>query len=120
VYFRIYIQALEKLHLDIVTRNDLLGVENVGSRSAGVFSRPREPLKNHGAIFALADRASVLRVLNLIIILNCSSTFIEFVKLVFIHPDMSNPISLLKRVITINIYWRHHVEDISVNKNFKT
>lgn len=62
MHFRSYIQALEKLQLDIVTRNDLLGVEDVGTRSAGLFSRPREPLKNRGAVFALGDRASVLRV----------------------------------------------------------
>lgn len=61
VHFRSYIQALEKLQLDIVTRNDLLGVEDVGTRSTGLFSRPREPLKNRGAVFALGDRASVLR-----------------------------------------------------------
>lgn len=62
MHFRSYIQALEKLQLDIVTRNDLLGVEDIGTRSAGLFSRPREPLKNRGAVFALGDRASVLKV----------------------------------------------------------
>lgn len=61
VHFRSYIQALEKLQLDIVTRNDLLGVEDIGTRSTGLFSRPREPLKNRGAVFALGDRASVLK-----------------------------------------------------------
>ncbi|KAG0589994.1 hypothetical protein M758_1G061400 [Ceratodon purpureus] len=61
VHFRSYIQALEKLQLDIVTRNDLLGVEDAGTRSTGLFSRPREPLKNRGAVFALGDRASVLK-----------------------------------------------------------
>lgn len=66
MHFRSYIQALEKLQLDIVTRNDLLGVEDVGTRSTGLFSRPREPLKNRGAVFALGDRASVLRVLSLL------------------------------------------------------
>lgn len=68
MHFRSYIQALEKLQLDIVTRNDLLGVEDAGTRSTGLFSRPREPLKNRGAVFALGDRASVLKVLDLLVV----------------------------------------------------
>ena len=68
MHFRSYIQALEKLQLDIVTRNDLLGVED-GTRSTGLFSRPREPLKNRGAVFALGDRASVLKVLRSLLVL---------------------------------------------------
>ncbi|KAJ7547394.1 hypothetical protein O6H91_08G084000 [Diphasiastrum complanatum] len=58
-HFRTYIQALEKLQLDIVTRNDLLGVED--SRSTGLFSRGRESLKNRSAVFALGDRANMLK-----------------------------------------------------------
>ncbi|KAL2619828.1 hypothetical protein R1flu_000033 [Riccia fluitans] len=60
-HFRSYIQALEKLQLDIVTRNDLLGVEDAVSRGGGLFSRAKEPLKNRSAVFALGDRASVLK-----------------------------------------------------------
>lgn len=58
-HFRAYIQALEKLQLDIATANDLIGVE---TRSAGLFSRGREPLKNRSAVFALGDRLNVLKV----------------------------------------------------------
>ncbi|KAL3686247.1 hypothetical protein R1sor_004269 [Riccia sorocarpa] len=60
-HFRSYIQALEKLQLDIVTRNDLLGVEDAVARGSGLFSRAKEPLKNRSAVFALGDRASVLK-----------------------------------------------------------
>lgn len=58
-HFRTYIQALEKLQLDIATRNDLIGVEDM--RNTGLFSRTREALKNRSAVFALGDRAKVLK-----------------------------------------------------------
>jgi hypothetical protein len=61
-HFRTYIQALERLQLDIVTKSDLIGVEDTGTRSPGLFSRAREPLKNRAAVFALGDRALVLKV----------------------------------------------------------
>ncbi|CAI0402966.1 unnamed protein product [Linum tenue] len=57
-HFRAYIQALEKLQLDIATSSDLIGVE---TRSAGLFSRAREPLKNRSAVFALGDRINILK-----------------------------------------------------------
>ncbi|XP_039003315.1 vacuolar protein sorting-associated protein 52 A-like isoform X3 [Hibiscus syriacus] len=57
-HFRAYIQALEKLQLDIATSNDLIGVE---TRSTGLFSRGREPLKNRSAVFALGERLNVLK-----------------------------------------------------------
>ncbi|XP_043725105.1 vacuolar protein sorting-associated protein 52 A-like isoform X1 [Telopea speciosissima] len=57
-HFRVYIQALEKLQLDIATASDLIGVE---TRSAGLFSRGREPLKNRSAVFALGDRINILK-----------------------------------------------------------
>ncbi|CAM6121999.1 unnamed protein product [Calypogeia fissa] len=60
-HFRSYIQALERLQLDIVTRNDLLGVEDAVQRSGGLFSRAKEPLKNKSAVFSLGDRALVLK-----------------------------------------------------------
>ncbi|OMO51838.1 Vps52/Sac2 [Corchorus olitorius] len=56
--FRAYIQALEKLQLDIATSNDLIGVE---TRSTSLFSRGREPLKNRSAVFALGERLNVLK-----------------------------------------------------------
>ncbi|KAF3772392.1 Vacuolar sorting-associated protein 52 A [Nymphaea thermarum] len=57
-HFRAYIQALEKLQLDIATASDLIGVE---ARGAGLFSRVREPLKNKSAVFALGDRIAILK-----------------------------------------------------------
>ncbi|XP_042501936.1 vacuolar protein sorting-associated protein 52 A-like [Macadamia integrifolia] len=57
-HFRAYIQALEKLQLDIATESDLIGVE---TRSTGLFSRGREPLKNRSAVFALGDRINILK-----------------------------------------------------------
>ncbi|CAH9093872.1 unnamed protein product [Cuscuta epithymum] len=56
--FRAYIQALEKLQLDIATSSDLIGVE---TRSSGLFSRGREPLKNRSAVFALGERINILK-----------------------------------------------------------
>lgn len=61
-HFRAYIQALEKLQLDIATSSDLIGVE---TRSSGLFSTRREPLKNRSAVFALGDRINILKVLLL-------------------------------------------------------
>lgn len=58
-HFRAYIQALEKLQLDIATSNDLIGVE---TRSSGLFTRAWEPLKNRSAVFALGDRINILKV----------------------------------------------------------
>eukprot|EP00262_Sarcandra_glabra_P008290 TRINITY_DN21642_c0_g1_i1.p1 TRINITY_DN21642_c0_g1~~TRINITY_DN21642_c0_g1_i1.p1 ORF type:complete len:707 (+),score=131.09 TRINITY_DN21642_c0_g1_i1:195-2315(+) len=57
-HFRAYIQALEKLQLDIATSNDLIGVE---ARSTSLFSRGREPLKNRSAVFALGERINILK-----------------------------------------------------------
>ncbi|MCO5563351.1 hypothetical protein L7F22_016992 [Adiantum nelumboides] len=58
-HFRTYIQALEKVQLDIATRNDLIGVED--TRSVGLFSRSREPLRNRSSVFSLGDRAKILK-----------------------------------------------------------
>ncbi|KAF8404019.1 hypothetical protein HHK36_008895 [Tetracentron sinense] len=57
-HFRAYIQALEKLQLDIATSSDLIGVE---TRNTGLFSRGREPLKNRSAVFALGERINILK-----------------------------------------------------------
>ncbi|XP_031100638.1 vacuolar protein sorting-associated protein 52 A-like [Ipomoea triloba] len=56
--FRAYIQALEKLQLDIATSSDLIGVE---ARSSSLFSRGKEPLKNRSAVFALGERINILK-----------------------------------------------------------
>ncbi|KAK3013966.1 hypothetical protein RJ639_008512 [Escallonia herrerae] len=61
-HFRAYIQALEKLQLDIATSSDLIGVE---TRSTSLFSRGREPLKNRSAVFALGERINILKVIDL-------------------------------------------------------
>lgn len=57
-HFRAYIQALEKLQLDIATAYDLIGIE---TRSTGLFSRGKEQLKNRSAVFALGDRIKILK-----------------------------------------------------------
>lgn len=57
-HFRAYMQALEKLQLDIATSSDLIGVE---ARASGLFLRGREPLKNRSAVFALGDRIRILK-----------------------------------------------------------
>ncbi|CAM0873593.1 unnamed protein product [Alopecurus aequalis] len=58
-HFRAYIQALEKLQLDIATSTDLLGVE---TRSTGyLFSIGKEPLKARSSVFALGERINVLK-----------------------------------------------------------
>ncbi|XP_010263753.1 PREDICTED: vacuolar protein sorting-associated protein 52 A-like isoform X2 [Nelumbo nucifera] len=57
-HFHAYIQALEKLQLDIATANDLIGVE---TRATSLFSRGREPLKNRSAVFALGERINILK-----------------------------------------------------------
>ncbi|URE19084.1 vacuolar protein sorting-associated protein 52 [Musa troglodytarum] len=58
VHFRAYIQALEKLQLDIATATDLIGVE---TRSTGFLLRGREPLKYRSAVFALGERINILK-----------------------------------------------------------
>lgn len=57
-HFRAYIQALEKLQLDIAASTDMIGVE---TRSTSLFLRGREPLKNRSAVFALGDRINILK-----------------------------------------------------------
>ncbi|KAJ8770375.1 hypothetical protein K2173_014988 [Erythroxylum novogranatense] len=57
-HFRAYIQALEKLQLDIATSSDLIGVD---TRSTSLFSRSRETLKNRSSIFALGERINILK-----------------------------------------------------------
>jgi hypothetical protein len=58
-HFRAYIQALEKLQLDIAMSTDLLGVE---TRSTGfLFSIGKEPLKFRSSVFALGERINILK-----------------------------------------------------------
>ena len=58
-HFRAYIQALEKLQLDIATSSDLIGIE---ARGTSLFLTRREPLKNRSSVFALGDRINILKV----------------------------------------------------------
>ena len=58
-HFRAYIQALEKLQLDIASSSDLIGIE---ARSSGLFSTRREPLKHRSSVFAVGDRINILKV----------------------------------------------------------
>ncbi|XP_039120412.1 vacuolar protein sorting-associated protein 52 A-like [Dioscorea cayenensis subsp. rotundata] len=53
-----YIQAMEKLQLDLATSSDLIGVE---TKSTGLFLRGKEPSKNHSSVFALGDRINILK-----------------------------------------------------------
>ncbi|CAO2818749.1 unnamed protein product [Amaranthus hypochondriacus] len=57
-HFRAYIQALEKLQLDIATSSDLIGIE---ARGTSLFLTRREPLKNRSSVFALGDRINILK-----------------------------------------------------------
>lgn len=55
-HFQAYIQPLERLQLDIVTKSDLIGLEDTGTHhSPGLFSQAWEPLKNCAAVFALGQ-----------------------------------------------------------------
>ncbi|KAM7250293.1 hypothetical protein ACFE04_022176 [Oxalis oulophora] len=57
-HFGAYIQALEKLQLDIATSDDLIGVE---TRSTSLFSLGREPLMNRSTVFALGERINIMK-----------------------------------------------------------
>lgn len=57
-HFRVYIQAMEKMQLDIASSTDLIGIE---TRSTGIFSRARETIKNRSSVFSLGERISILK-----------------------------------------------------------
>ncbi|GBG65955.1 hypothetical protein CBR_g54934 [Chara braunii] len=60
-HFKTYIQALMKVQLDLVSKNDLIAAEDL--KTGGLFSRvtSKEVLKNRSAVFSLGDRAAVLK-----------------------------------------------------------
>ncbi|KAJ3670818.1 hypothetical protein LUZ60_008244 [Juncus effusus] len=60
-HFRAYIQALEKLQLDIATSSDLLGVETRSTGGSLLFSRPKETIKSKSSVFALGERINILK-----------------------------------------------------------
>ncbi|KAK8923468.1 hypothetical protein KSP39_PZI019150 [Platanthera zijinensis] len=57
-HFRVYIQAMEKMQLDIASSTDLIGIE---TRSTGIFSRARETIKNRSSVFSLGERINILK-----------------------------------------------------------
>ncbi|CAM6072432.1 unnamed protein product [Sphagnum tenellum] len=70
--FQAYIQPLERLQLDIVTKSDLIGLEDTGTHhSPGLFPQAWEPLKNCAAVFALGNRASLLKEVDEVVIIPC-------------------------------------------------
>ena len=58
-HFRNYLSALQRLQLDLVTKGDLIGLEE--SRSSGLFSRSKESLRNRGSVYSLGERREVLK-----------------------------------------------------------
>ncbi|KAK8943584.1 hypothetical protein KSP40_PGU009846 [Platanthera guangdongensis] len=57
-HFRVYMQAMEKMQLDIASSTDLIGIE---TRSTGIFSRARETIKNRSSVFSLGERINILK-----------------------------------------------------------
>lgn len=57
-HFRAYIQALEKLQLDLATSSDLIGIETT---SQGLFSTRKEPLKNRSSVFVVGERMRIIK-----------------------------------------------------------
>ncbi|CAK9874783.1 unnamed protein product [Sphagnum jensenii] len=71
-HFQAYIQPLKRLQLDIVTKSDLIGLEDTGTHhSPGLFSQAWEPLKNCAAVFALGNWASLLKEVDEVVIIPC-------------------------------------------------
>uniref|UniRef100_A0A0E0EZ76 Vacuolar protein sorting-associated protein 52 A n=1 Tax=Oryza meridionalis TaxID=40149 RepID=A0A0E0EZ76_9ORYZ len=58
-HFQVYIEALEKLKLDIGVSSDLTGYD---TNIIDLISRGREHLRNHRFMFSLGERASILKV----------------------------------------------------------
>uniref|UniRef100_A0A0D3HEZ0 Uncharacterized protein n=1 Tax=Oryza barthii TaxID=65489 RepID=A0A0D3HEZ0_9ORYZ len=57
-HFQVYIEALEKLKLDIGVSSDLTGYD---TNIIDLISRGREHLRNHRFMFSLGERASILK-----------------------------------------------------------
>ncbi|OEL17489.1 Vacuolar protein sorting-associated protein 52 A [Dichanthelium oligosanthes] len=60
-YFRVYVEALEGLKLDIGGSSDLSGY---GSSIIDIITRGRELLRDHGFMFSLGERANILKEIN--------------------------------------------------------
>ncbi|CAI7810000.1 unnamed protein product [Closterium sp. NIES-53] len=61
LHLRTYISSLEKLQLDIVSRTDLIGVDDSNKLAQTIFGRAGRDLKNRSAVFSLGSRDQVLR-----------------------------------------------------------
>uniref|UniRef100_A0A0E0BC00 Uncharacterized protein n=1 Tax=Oryza glumipatula TaxID=40148 RepID=A0A0E0BC00_9ORYZ len=59
-HFQVYIEALEKLKLDIGVSSDLTGYD---TNIIDLISRGREHLRNHRFMFSLGERASILKMM---------------------------------------------------------
>ncbi|XP_020574355.1 vacuolar protein sorting-associated protein 52 A-like [Phalaenopsis equestris] len=57
-HFRVYIQAMEKMQLEIASSTDLIGVD---TKSTGIFLRARETIKNRSSVFSLGGRINILK-----------------------------------------------------------
>ncbi|GJP63065.1 hypothetical protein CLOP_g20139, partial [Closterium sp. NIES-67] len=60
LHLRTYISSLEKLQLDIVSRTDLIGVDDSNKLAQTIFGRAGRDLKNRSAVFSLGSRDQVL------------------------------------------------------------
>ncbi|RCV42396.1 hypothetical protein SETIT_9G213400v2 [Setaria italica] len=56
-YFRVYVEALERLKLDIGASSDLTGYTSI----IDIITRGREHLRDHRFIFSLGERANILK-----------------------------------------------------------
>lgn len=57
--FRVYVEALERLKLDIGVWSDLIGYD---TNIVDLITRGREHLGNHRFMFSLGERANILKV----------------------------------------------------------
>jgi vacuolar protein sorting-associated protein 52 len=58
-YFHVYVEALEKLKLEIGVPSDFNGHD---TSIIDIIIRGREHLRNHGFMFSLGERANILKV----------------------------------------------------------
>ncbi|RLN41434.1 vacuolar protein sorting-associated protein 52 A-like [Panicum miliaceum] len=56
-YFRVYVEALERLNLDIAVSSDLSGHDTI----TDIITRGREHLRDHHFMFSLGERANILK-----------------------------------------------------------
>lgn len=57
--FRVYVEALEKLKLDIGVSSDVIGYD---TNIVDLITKGREQLRNHRFMFSLGERSSILKV----------------------------------------------------------